>query len=102
MKDEQLAIVGIGVANSAPNQAISTLIVRRPLRFGELRSLATVPPPAPNTVEERELSADAEAAPVLQKYLELADIALGVRRRPSLISGESNESNQNPERKRAA
>jgi hypothetical protein len=32
-------------------------------------------------VEQRELEADIEAAPVLKRYLELADIALGVKRR---------------------
>jgi hypothetical protein len=33
-------------------------------------------------VEQRELEADAEAAPIIRKYLQLADVALAPERRP--------------------
>jgi hypothetical protein len=54
--------------------------------LGILGELGRTPPPSNG--EERELQADHKAAPVLQRYLELADIALGVKRRPYRVSRE--------------
>jgi hypothetical protein len=75
---------------------------RRPTNFRELWSLTTPPRPLPTSVEERELEADIEAAPVLQRYLDLADIALGVRPRGSPVRRKRPESNYFFDDKRSA
>jgi hypothetical protein len=42
--------------------------MRQPLRFGELRSLTTPPKLPGDSVEQREVEADPEAAPLIRKY----------------------------------
>ena len=76
--------------------------MRKSLRFRELRSLTIPRTPPPSSVEERELQADHEAAPVLQRYLELADIALGVTRRPYVVTRHDSEGNRISNNERAA
>jgi hypothetical protein len=75
----------------------------RPLRFGELQGLTAPLKPSVNlAVEQREIEADPEAAPIIKKYLALADLALRPSERPFLVEQQSGEANQNPDVQRAA
>ena len=92
---------GNTVANRESSYAIP--LGMRPLRFGELQGLTAPLKPSVNlAVEQREIEADPEAAPVIKKYLALADVALRLSDRPFLVEQQSGEANQNPGVKRAA
>jgi hypothetical protein len=65
--------------------------MRRPLRFGDLRGLTTPPKRSPKTLELHEIETDAEAAPTIRKYLQLADMAQGLGSRPFLVERQKHE-----------